>query len=167
MKMPAAKAKTATKLARQTKISVNGVTPFLWFNKEAMDAAAFYVSLLKGSKIVSKNPMGCEFELAGQRFMALNGGPHYKLNPAFSFYVSVTTQEQVDALWNALTKDGGEESMCGWLVDKYGVSWQIIPDKLIKYMWDKDAKKSQRVVDAMMKMQKIDIKTLERAYAGK
>lgn len=148
------------------KIKVEGVTPFLWFDKDAVRAAEFYVSLLQGSRIVSANPMGCEFELAGQRFMALNGGPTYRLTPAFSLFVSVETQAQVDELWSRLTADGGAEDRCGWLVDKFGVSWQIIPDRLTDLLHHKDPDVAQAALQAMLKMQKIDIAALDAAVAA-
>lgn len=155
----------ATK-TKATKIKAQGVSPFLWFEKDCEKAAEFYVSLLQGSKIVSRNPMGCEVLLAGQRVMMLNGGPHYKLTPAFSLYVSVKTQAQVDALWERLTAKGGEESRCGWLVDRFGVSWQIIPDRLTELMGDRNPEVAQAAVGAMMKMAKIEIAELDAAVAA-
>lgn len=107
------------------------------------------------------------FTLAGQAFMALNGGPQFTFTPAVSLFVSVKTQRQVDELWARLTEGGGEESMCGWLEDKYGLSWQIIPERLMELMSDEDPEKAGRVMQAMLKMRKIDLKGLERAYKGK
>lgn len=153
----------ATKAA---KVKAQGVTPFLWFEKDCEKAAEFYVSLFQGSRIVSRNPMGCEFEVAGQRIMALNGGPDYKLSPAFSLFVSVKTQAQVDALWKALTAKGGEESRCGWLVDRFGVSWQVIPERLTDLLGDEDPEVAQAAVGAMMKMGKIEIAELDAAVAA-
>ena len=147
------------------KVKVQGVTPFLWFEKDCVKAAESYVKLFHGSRIVSRNPMGCEIELAGQRVMMLDGGPIYKLSPAFSLFVSVRTQAQVDALWEKLTADGGEESRCGWLVDKFGVSWQIIPERLTDLLAHKDPKVAQAAVGAMMKMAKIEIADLDAAVA--
>ena len=144
------------------KVAVEGVTPFLWFDRDAEEAARFYVSIFKGSKIVSASPMSVEFNLAGQDFYALNGGPTYKLTPAYSMFVTVKTQKQVDELWARLT-EGGEESMCGWLVDKFGLSWQIIPKRLPELLGHKDPEVAQRAVQAMLKMRKIDIATLEKA----
>ncbi len=147
------------------------ITPFLWYDNQAEQAANFYVSLFPNSKVysVSRGPDGhafvVTFELDGQNFMALNGGPHYKLNEAFSIFVSVETQEQVDALWEKLTADGGEASMCGWLKDKYGLSWQIIPTALMELMSDPNPNKANAVTQAMLKMQKIDIATLRQAHA--
>jgi predicted 3-demethylubiquinone-9 3-methyltransferase (glyoxalase superfamily) len=151
---------------RPQKIAVEGVTPFLWFDDDAEEAARFYVSIFKGSKIVSASPMSVEFNLAGQDFYALNGGPTYKLTPAYSMFVSVKTQEEVDFLWETFTKDGGEESMCGWLVDKFGLSWQIIPTVLPKLLGHKDPKVAQRAAQAMLKMRKLDIATLKKAAKG-
>ena len=142
------------------------ITTFLWFDDNAEEAARFYVSIFKGSKLVSATPMSVEFNLVGQDFYALNGGPYYKLTPAFSMFVSVKTQKEVDFLWDTLSK-GGEKSRCGWLVDKFGLSWQIIPTRLTELMGDKDPVKAGRVVKAMMGMAKIDIKGLEAAYKGK
>lgn len=147
------------------------ITPYLWYDKQAEQAANFYVSLFPNSKVnsVSRGPDGnafmVTFELDGQHFMALNGGPHYKLTEAFSLFVSVETQDQVDTLWEKLTADGGEESMCGWLKDKYGLSWQIIPTALMELMSDPNPTKANAVTQAMLKMQKIDIATLKRAHA--
>lgn len=151
--------------SKPAKVKVQSVAPFLWFEKDAIRAAEFYVSLVAGSKMLDTNPMGCEFSLAGQRVMALNGGPHYKLTPAFSLFVSVKTQAQVDGLWSALTADGGEESRCGWLVDKFGVSWQIIPDRLLELLQHDDPRVVEAATEAMLKMGKIDIEALDAAVA--
>lgn len=147
------------------KVKVQGVTPFLWFEKDAVRAAEFYASVFQGAKVVSTNPMGCEFEIAGQRIMALNGGPVYELTPAFSLYVRVKTQAQVDELWKRLTSGGGREDRCGWLVDKFGVSWQIIPDRLTELLFHEDPRVAQAATDAMLKMQKIEIAALDAAVA--
>ncbi|HUR67983.1 MAG TPA: VOC family protein [Candidatus Thermoplasmatota archaeon] len=164
--------KTVTKGAKRTakrpsskivKTKVVGVTPFLWFDKDAEKAARFYVSLLEGSKVVSATPMSVEFTLAGQDFYALNGGPTYELTPAFSFFVVVKTQAEVDRLWDALTADGGKESRCGWLVDRFGVSWQIIPQRLTQLLSHKEAKVQRASFAAMMTMGKIDIAALDAA----
>jgi predicted 3-demethylubiquinone-9 3-methyltransferase (glyoxalase superfamily) len=152
------------------------ITPFLWFNNNAEEAANFYVSIFKNSKIVSvarygdagPGPKGSvmlvHFELEGQSFFALNGGPHYSLTPAISLYVDCKTQAEVDELWQKLTAGGGAPVQCGWLTDKYGLSWQIIPSALTAMIQDKDPVKVNRVMEAMMKMVKIDIKALEEAY---
>jgi predicted 3-demethylubiquinone-9 3-methyltransferase (glyoxalase superfamily) len=153
------------------------ITPFLWFDSEAEEAANFYVSIFKNSKISSvarygdagPGPKGSvmmvNFQLEGQEFMALNGGPLYTFTPAISFFVDCKTQQEVDDLWDKLTAGGGEVE-CGWLKDKYGLSWQIIPTALMELMQDKDPVKSQRVFKAMLQMTKIDIEGLERAYRG-
>jgi predicted 3-demethylubiquinone-9 3-methyltransferase (glyoxalase superfamily) len=147
------------------------ITPFLWFDNQAEEAMTFYVSIFKNSKVghVSRGPDGkaftVSFELDGQEFMALNAGPQFKFNEAISFFVNCTTQEEVDYFWENLTADGGAESMCGWLKDKYGLSWQIVPTVLGEMLQDPDPAKSKRVMDAMLKMNKLDIQLLKRAYA--
>ena len=141
------------------------ITPFLWFDSKAEEAARFYVSLFKNSKILDASRMTVTFELDGQRLIALNGGPHYSLTPAISLFVNCETQQEVDELWEKLS-EGGEKSRCGWLKDKYGLSWQIIPAALRELMGDKDPEKSKRVMQAMLKMSKIDIGALKRAHAG-
>ena len=150
----------------------------LWFDGNAEEATNFYVSVFNNSKVLSVARTGDEgpgqrasvlvttFELEGQEFMALNGGPQYKFTPAISLYVDCKTQEEVDRLWNTLIADGGEESQCGWLVDRFGVSWQIIPRALIELMGDEDPEKAGRVMKAMLQMQKIDVAKLREAYEG-
>ena len=142
------------------------ITPFLWFDGQAGEAAKFYTSIFKNSKIISISPMSATFHLAGQKFIALNGGPQFKFNEAVSLFVDCETQEEVDKLWNTLTSNGGEESMCGWLKDKYGLSWQIIPKVLMELMNDKDQAKSQRVMQAMLKMRRIIVKDLQAVHTG-
>ena len=142
------------------------ITPFLWFDNQAEEAANFYVSIFKNSKVVSASRMSVTFQLDGQEFYALNGGPHYKLTPAISLFVSCNTQEDVDSLWKRFLDAGGSESKCGWLTDRFGLSWQIIPPQLLELMSDPDREKAGRVVQAMLAMQKIDIAALQRAYAG-
>jgi predicted 3-demethylubiquinone-9 3-methyltransferase (glyoxalase superfamily) len=154
------------------------ITPFLWFDTQAEEAANFYVSVFDNSKALSllrcgeagPGPKGSvltvEFELEGQKFTALNGGPNFKFTEAVSFVVNCTTQEEVDYFWEKLLANGGTESQCGWLKDKYGLSWQITPTILIELLQDKDPEKASRVMQAMMKMIKIDIETLKRAAAG-
>jgi predicted 3-demethylubiquinone-9 3-methyltransferase (glyoxalase superfamily) len=166
-----ATATTTTTTKGQTKgIRVGKITPFLWFDSQLEDAMNFYVATFEGSRVlnVSRDHEGraftASFELAGQEFMGLNAGPVFKFNEAVSFFVSCDTQEQVDALWERLTADGGEESQCGWLKDKYGLSWQIIPRALGEMLGDKDPQKAKRVTDAMLQMKKIDIAGLKRAY---
>jgi predicted 3-demethylubiquinone-9 3-methyltransferase (glyoxalase superfamily) len=147
------------------------ITPFLWFNTQAEEAMNFYVSIFKNSKVGSIQRAGPDgpvmsvtFQLEGQEFMALNAGPQFKFNEAISFFVDCKTQEEVDELWAKLTADGGEESMCGWLKDKYGLSWQIIPSALGEMLGDKDPERANRVMQAMLKMHKIIIADLKKAY---
>lgn len=146
------------------------ITPFLWFDTQAEEAMNFYVSSFKNSKVlgVSRGPDGkaqsVNFELEGQEFVGFNAGPEFKFNEAISFFVDCRSQAEVDELWQKLTADGGEESQCGWLKDKFGLSWQIIPTRLGELMGDPDPVKAQRVVQAMLKMRKIDIAGLEQAY---
>jgi len=145
------------------------ITPFLWFNGNAEAAADFYVSIFKNSKVLSVTgpkgkAMSVTFELEGQKFYALNGGPQYTFTPAISLFVSCETQQEVDELWQKLTA-GGSEEPCGWLKDKFGLSWQIIPTALGRMLGDQDPKKANAAVQAMLKMKKIDIKGLEQAYA--
>jgi len=151
------------------------ITPFLWFDGKAEEAMNFYVSVFKNSRIgrVSRygeggpGPKGAvmsaTFQLDGQEFFALNGGPQFTFSPAISFFVNCETQQEVDTLWEKLS-EGGEKQRCGWLKDKYGVSWQIIPSVLGQMLQDKDGEKSKRVMKAMLQMDKIDIKALKQAY---
>jgi len=151
------------------------ITPFLWFDDKAEEAAHFYVSIFKNSKVgrVTRygegapgpkgKVMSVTFELDGQEFYALNGGPVFTFTPAISFFVNCETQQEVDELWQKLSA-GGEESRCGWLKDKYGLSWQIIPSALGKMLQDKDREKTKRVMDAMLQMGKIEISRLQQAY---
>ncbi|MDB6019151.1 MAG: hypothetical protein JWR19_3640 [Pedosphaera sp.] len=142
------------------------ITPFLWFNGKAGEAAKFYTSIFKNSKIESISPMSATFQLDGVKFMALNGGPQFKFTEAISFFVSCGTQKEIDYFWEKLSA-GGKKSKCGWLKDKFGVSWQIVPPILGELLNDENEEKSQRVMQAMLKMDKIDIKTLKQAYAKK
>jgi predicted 3-demethylubiquinone-9 3-methyltransferase (glyoxalase superfamily) len=135
------------------------VTTFLWFDNKAEEAMKFYVSIFKNSKILG--PMS--FQIEGQEFIAFNGGPHFSFTPAISLFVNCESQEEVDEFWDKLS-DGGEKSRCGWLKDKYGLSWQIIPSILGMLMQDKDPQKSARVRTAMLAMNKIDIEGLKKAY---
>ena len=149
------------------------ITPFLWFDTQAEEAMDFYVSLFKNSKVnnISRGPDGkafvVAFELDGQEFMGLNAGPQFKFNEAVSMYVDCKDQAEVDHFWNALTADGGEESMCSWCKDKFGLWWQIVPKQLMELMSDPDPEKAGRVRDAMLKMQKIVVADLQKAYDGK
>jgi predicted 3-demethylubiquinone-9 3-methyltransferase (glyoxalase superfamily) len=153
------------------------IVPFLWFDKNAEEAMNFYVSTFKNSKVLSVSRYGeagpglkgtvmtANFQLEGQEFIALNGGPHFKFTEAISFTVSCETQQEVDDFWAKLSA-GGQESQCGWLKDRYGLSWQIVPTILPRLLQDKDPKKSQRVMQAMLRMKKIDIEALQRASEG-
>ena len=154
------------------------ITPFLWFDGQAEQAANFYVSVFrKNSKILDvarygeagPGPKGSvmtvAFELEGQKFTALNGGPQYQFTPAVSFVVNCATQAEVDEYWKKLT-EGGQEVACGWLTDKYGLSWQIVPTRLMELITDPDKKKAGRVMQAMLQMKKIDVAALERAARG-
>jgi len=142
------------------------ITPFLWFDGRAEEAARFYTSVFKNSKILSVSPMSAIFELAGQKFFALNGGPQFQFTEAISFFVSCKTQKEIDYFWNKLSA-GGKKSRCGWLKDKFGVSWQVVPPILGEYLNDEDSAKSDRVMQAMLKMDKLDIKKLKQAYGSK
>ena len=149
------------------------ITPFLWFDTQAEDAMNFYVSIFKNSKVLGVTPgpngiaSSVNFELEGQEFIGFNAGPEFKFNESISFFVDCKNQEEVDELWSKLLADGGEESQCGWLKDKYGLSWQIIPSALGELMGDKDPVKAKRVMDAMLKMHKIEIALLKQAYDQK
>lgn len=146
------------------------ITPFLWFNNNALEAAEFYASIFKRAEITNVNHMGntdsvmsVSFTLEGQAFLALNGGPHFSFTPAISLFVDCETQAEVDDLWERLSA-GGEKSRCGWLRDKFGLSWQIIPKQLGQLMGDSDPIKAKRVMNAMMQMNKIIIADLQKAY---
>ena len=154
------------------------ITPFLWFNNQAEEAMNFYVSIFKNSRAIKTTHYGdartgaagtvmsVEFELEGQKFIALNGGPHYTLNPAISLFVDCETQEEVDALWEKLAA-GSTLRKCGWVTDRFGLTWQIIPRPLGEMLQDRDPVRSRRVMDAMLQMEKINIAELQRAYDGK
>ncbi|MFI6906228.1 VOC family protein [Nonomuraea sp. NPDC050394] len=142
------------------------ITPYLWFNNQAEDAANHYVSIFKNSRVIEVTPMIVTFELEGQRFLALNGGPQFTFNEAISLYVDCETQEEVDELWGRLLEGGGEEGRCGWLKDKFGVSWQIIPKALPRLLSDPDPARAERAMQAMFTMGKIDVKGLETAVEG-
>ena len=156
------------------------ITPFLWFDNQAEEAVEFYTSIFKNSKVgriarhteeaaeKTGRPVGSvltiEFEIEGQKFVALNGGPLFKFNESVSFEVNCETQEEIDYFWDKFTADAGQESACGWLKDKFGLSWQIVPTVLIDMLHDADRAKSGRVMHAMFQMKKIDIKALKDAY---
>ncbi|HYM14646.1 MAG TPA: VOC family protein [Dehalococcoidia bacterium] len=156
---------------------MQGITPFLWFNDQAEEAVNFYVSLFPDSRVVemsrvedprpgqSRSMAMATFELCGQRFMALNGGPTYQFSPAISLFVHCDDQAEIDGLWAALSADGGEEQ-CGWVRDRFGVTWQIVPTMLGEVLGGPDAAGAKRARDAMLGMQKLDIAALRRAYAG-
>jgi predicted 3-demethylubiquinone-9 3-methyltransferase (glyoxalase superfamily) len=153
------------------------IVPFLWFDDKAEEAMRFYASLFKDSKVLSVSRYGdagpgqagkvmtVTARIAGQEVTALNGGPEFHFTEAFSFLVNCDSQQEVDDLWKKLT-DGGEESQCGWLKDRYGLSWQIVPTILAELLGDKDPVKAQRVMEAMLQMKKIDSAALKRAYQG-
>lgn len=153
------------------------IIPFLWFDNQAEEAVNFYISIFKNSKIENINYYGeagprpkgtvmtVRFQLEGQQFYALNGGPEFSFNPAISFYVNCETQNELDELWEKLS-DGGEEQGPGWVKDKYGLSWQIVPTILDEFLNDPDSKKSNRVMNAMLKMNKLNIEKLKQAYEG-
>jgi len=163
----------------KTETNMQKITPYLWFEDNAEEAEKFFTSIFKNSRVinithygesaaeVSGRPKGTvmtvTFELEGQRFMALNGGPIFKFSSAISFLVNCETQQEVDDLWEKLS-EGGQVEQCGWLKDKFGVSWQIVPNILGEMIKDKDAKKSERVIKAMLQMKKIDIQGLRKAY---
>lgn len=154
------------------------ITPFLWFDNQAEEAMNFYISIFKNSKVVNVSRFGeagpgpkgtvmtATFQLNGQEITALNGGPQFSFTEAISFYVDCETQEEVDELWARLS-EGGEKGQCGWLKDKYGLSWQIVPSALGEMLQDKDPQKSKNVMEAMLKMNKIDINILRQAYERK
>ncbi len=142
------------------------VTTFLWFDNQAEEAAKFYTSLFKNSKITRTSSLTTEFTLDGIEYIALNGGPIYKFNESVSLYVTCEDQTEVDELWDKLLADGGKESQCGWLKDKYGLSWQIIPKILPKLIGSSDRTKADRAMQAMLKMVKIDCAALQKAYDG-
>jgi predicted 3-demethylubiquinone-9 3-methyltransferase (glyoxalase superfamily) len=153
------------------------ITPFLWFNNNAEEAAEFYTSVFKNSRLVSVQRVGdagpgpkgsvltAKLEIEGQEYILLNGGPIFKFTEAVSFFVRCKDQEEVDYYWDKLTADGGQPSQCGWLKDKFGLSWQIVPTIMEELLWQKDPKKAGKVMQAMMKMGKIDIKALQEANA--
>ncbi len=154
-------------------MAVQKITPFLWFDNQAEEAAGFYTSIFPNSKIVrvvrldnagpSGSALTVEFQLEGQTFVALNGGPYHKFNEAVSFVVNCQTQEEVDFYWEKLSA-GGSEIQCGWLKDKFGLCWQIVPTALFELLSDPDKEKAQRAMNAMLQMKKLDIHALKQAY---
>jgi len=147
------------------------ITPFLWFDSQAEEAMNFYASIFPRSRVISVNraggrTMSVDFELENQRIMALNGGPFHQFNESFSLFVSCETQAEIDEYWEKLTADGGSPGRCGWLKDKYGLSWQVIPKAFGAMLGGSDGARTKRVVDAMMQMGKLDLATLQSAYDG-
>jgi predicted 3-demethylubiquinone-9 3-methyltransferase (glyoxalase superfamily) len=173
--MPSASGAVNVQLKRREEKDMQKITPFLWFDGKAEEAMNFYVSIFKNSRVVSVTRYGeagpgpkgtvmsATFQLEGQDFFALNGGPQFTFTPAISLFVTCQTQEEVDELWEKLS-EGGQKDRCGWLRDRYGLSWQIIPSALGTMLQDKDPQKANRVMKAMLQMGKIDIKTLKQAY---
>ena len=169
---------TATSRSPETQIETQKITTFLWFDQNAEEAVNFYTSVFKNSKIrdvarygesgpgAKGDVMIIEFELDGQQFIALNAGPQFKFTEAISLLVHCQTQEEVDYYWTRLTADGGQEVECGWLKDKFGLSWQVTPTILDKLMADKDPEKAKRVMETMLQLDKLDIEPLQRAYEG-
>jgi predicted 3-demethylubiquinone-9 3-methyltransferase (glyoxalase superfamily) len=158
--------------AHQRETVMPTITPFLWFDTQAEEAMNFYASIFKRSKVISVNHaqgkvMSVQFELEGQQFIGLNAGPQFKFTEAISFFVGCETQQEIDELWAKLTAEGGAPSQCGWLKDKFGLSWQIVPNSLGRMLNDKDAAKSTRVMNTMLQMAKLDLKKLQDAYDGK
>ena len=148
------------------------ITTFLWFNDQAEEAARFYVSLFKDAQIVDTmpgpggKPMSATFRVDGQEFICFNGGPHHQLNPAVSLFIDCADQAEVDALWEKLISGGGAPSVCGWLTDRYGLSWQVIPRKLKELLFAPDREKANRAMHAMLQMAKIDVAALQKAFDG-
>ena len=142
------------------------VAPFLWFVGNMKEAVDLYVSVFKDARVLEMSPMSARFELLGREFLALNAHAHQPFTEAVSFFVEVETQEEVDYYWRALLAGGGKEQMCGWLKDRFGVSWQVIPKALGRYLSDKDRTKAERTMQAMLKMRKIVIADLDKAHAG-
>src|SRR5579863_3456582 len=140
------------------------ITPFLWFDSELEEVVKFYTTVFPNARVERLSPMTATFVIEGQEFMALNGGPQYKFNEAVSFFIRCETQDEVDYFWQRLTNDGGVESRCGWLKDRYGLSWQVIPNVLGRFLSDPDRAKANRVMEAMFKMTKLDVAALEAAY---
>lgn len=142
------------------------ITPFLWFDGKLEEAVKFYTTVFSNARVENLNPMSATFVIEGQEFMALNGGPQFKFNEAVSFFIRCETQHEVDYYWQKLTDDGGAEGRCGWLKDKFGLSWQVIPNALGQYLGDRNRAKAERVMQAMLKMKKLDIAALEAAFTN-
>ena len=140
---------------------------FLWLQKDANKAAKFYASIFKSCKITDSNPMSTSFRLGNQSFILFNGGSHYQLTPAVSIFIEVKTQNEIDTYWKKLLRGGGKELKCGWLTDRFGISWQIVPEILPELLGAEDQLKAGRAITEMMKMRKLDIKKLKAAFKGK
>ena len=149
----------------KSKPSVQRITPFLWFERDAEKAARFYVSIFRNSRIIATSPMSTRFRLEGLEYIAFNGGPALKINPAISLFVTCATQKEVDTYWRRLSA-GGTEVRCGWVRDKFGVSWQVVPEILGDLLGDPDREKADRAMKAMLGMKKLSIRKLKRAHAG-
>ena len=142
------------------------VTPFLWFDANLEEVVAFYAGVFPNLSVEHLSSMNATFKIGDQEFMALNGGPQFKFNEAVSFFIRCDSQDEIDSFWQKLTNEGGVEGRCGWLKDKFGVSWQVIPNVLGKYLSDTDRTRANRVMQAMLKMTKLDIAVLKAAYAA-
>lgn len=142
------------------------ITPFLWFDGNLEEVVNFYVSVFPNARVERVNPRTAAFVIEGQDFLALNGGPQFKFNEAVSFFIRCETQDEIDYFWQHLTADGGNESRCGWLKDRFGLSWQVVPNALSEYLGSPDREKTERVMEAMLKMTKIDIAALQAASLG-
>lgn len=147
-------------------MTVPKITPFLWFKVPLDEPIAYYQSIFEDFDLLHASPQSASFEIEGQRFRALHGGPQLDFTEAVSFFIECEDQEEVDYYWSRLTADGGVESRCGWLKDKYGLSWQVVPKALTEYLGDPDREKADRVMEAMLQMKKIDISELDRAAAA-
>jgi predicted 3-demethylubiquinone-9 3-methyltransferase (glyoxalase superfamily) len=150
---------------KEVPMSTDGFTTCLWFDGQAEEAANHYTSIFESSKLGKVSAIGVEFELNGQKFFGLNGGPQHTFTEAISFQIFCDDQDEVDYYWNRLS-EGGEESMCGWLKDRYGLSWQVIPKRFMEMLDDPDPEKAKRATEAMFEMRRLDIAALEKAYAG-
>ena len=142
------------------------ITPFLWFDTQAHEAMTFYTSIFKDSRVISSNPMSVQFELLGQRFIGLNAGPRHRFTEAVSFFVEVDTQQEIDHYWDALLAGGGRPDQCGWLKDKFGMPWQIVPSQIWDWLNGDDPARVQRVTAAVWQMEKLDLAEIERAARG-
>ena len=146
---------------------MTSITPFLWFDNNVPEAVAFYKSVFPNARVESVSDFMASFELEGQKFHALNGGPKFRFNEAISFFISVETQEEVDYFWSRLTADGGKESQCGWLKDKFGLSWQVVPREMGAYLGGPDPAGAARAMEAMLRMTRLDVAALRDAYEGR